>query len=192
MRASGRSSTTAQASPRLHRAGYHFDRRHRCAGHRAVAVHVRRQNHHLSPPGRKRCGQLAECLPILKGSSWTARKPLPGGDFPVSDTAVVGEALRSSYPFLDAVTAERLARTYGTLAGDWLGSAKNMADLGADFGHGLTGAEVDYLVAQEWAQTAEDILWRRTKLGLRFNAAQTETLVQYLSQNRHLTRSKIL
>jgi glycerol-3-phosphate dehydrogenase len=126
--------------------------------------------------------QLARWLPQLAGPSWTASKPLPGGDFPVNDTAVIGDALRSSYPFLDAQVAARLARTYGTRADDWLGNARGMADLGKDFGHGLTRAEVDYLVANEWARTADDILWRRTKLGLRFNAAHTETLVRYLSQ----------
>jgi glycerol-3-phosphate dehydrogenase len=126
--------------------------------------------------------QLARWLPQLEGPSWTATKPLPGGDFPVRDAAVVGNALRTDYPFLGAATAKRLARTYGTCAEKWLGKAKSWADLGEDFGHGLTAAEVDYLVGQEWARTAEDILWRRTKLGLRFNAAQIDTLVKYLSQ----------
>jgi glycerol-3-phosphate dehydrogenase len=126
--------------------------------------------------------KLAHWLPQLNGPSWTASKPLPGGDFPVRDAAVVGNALLTNYPFLDAATAKRLARTYGTRADNWLGNAQSLADLRQDFGHGLTAAEVDYLVTQEWARTADDILWRRTKLGLRLNAAQTETLVQYLSQ----------
>ncbi len=126
--------------------------------------------------------KLARWLPQLGGPSWTATKPLPGGDFPVSDTGVVGDTLHNQYPFLDAATVKRLARTYGTRANDWLGNAQRTADLGQDFGHGLTAAEVDYLVAREWARTAEDILWRRTKLGLRFNAAQTSALAQYLSQ----------
>ena len=136
--------------------------------------------------------KLARWLPMLDGPSWTAMKPLPGGDFPVRDAAVMGDALRTGYPFLDAITAKRLGRTYGTRANDWLGDAQSFADLGQDFGHGLTAAEVDYLIAQEWAHTAEDVLWRRTKLGLRFTGAQTDTLVQYLSQNNHLTASKIL
>ncbi len=127
-------------------------------------------------------GQLAHWLPQLNGPSWTASKPLPGGNFSVRNAAVVADALRANYPFLDAVSAKRLARTYGTRANVWLGNAQSFADLGKDFGHGLTAAEVDYLVTQEWARTTDDILWRRTKLGLRFNAAQTETLVQYLSQ----------
>ena len=126
--------------------------------------------------------KLSRWLPLLQGPGWTASKALPGGDFPVCDTAIVGDALRSNYPFLSAATAKRLARTYGTCAGDWLGNAQSLADLREDFGHGLTGAEVDYVVAQEWARTADDILWRRTKLGLHFNANQTETLIHYLSQ----------
>ena len=126
--------------------------------------------------------QLTRWLPQLKGPSWTAGKALPGGDFPLRDTPVVGDALHTNYPFLDAVTAKRLARCYGTCTSDWLGNAQSLADLGENFGHGLSAAEVDYLVAQEWARTADDILWRRTKLGLRFDAAQTETLAQYLAQ----------
>ena len=126
--------------------------------------------------------KLTPWLPLLQGPGWTASKALPGGDFPVWDTAIVGDGLQSNYPFLSAATAKRLARTYGTRTHDWLGNAHSLADLGEDFGHGLTGAEVDYLVAQEWARTTEDILWRRTKLGLRFNATQTEALVHYLSQ----------
>ncbi len=124
---------------------------------------------------------LARWLPQLAGPGWTANTPLPGGDFPVRDAGVVGDAMRTNYPFLSADTAKRLARTYGTRANDWLGKAQNQADLGQDFGHGLTAIEVDYLVAQEWARTADDILWRRTKLGLRFDTGQTDALVQYLS-----------
>jgi glycerol-3-phosphate dehydrogenase len=126
--------------------------------------------------------QLARWLPQLGGPSWTATKALPGGDFPVQDAGMVGDALQTSYPFLDSANAARLARTYGTRAYDWLADAQSLAELGKDFGHGLTAAEVDYLVGHEWARTADDILWRRTKLGLRFDATQTETLAQYLSQ----------
>ena len=126
--------------------------------------------------------KLTPWLTILNGPSWTATKPLPGGDFAVQDAAVVGDALRTNYPFLDAAAVKRLARTYGTRANDWLGNAQSISDLGEDFGHGLRAAEVVYLVEQEWARTADDILWRRTKLGLRFDAAQTEILTRYLAQ----------
>ena len=125
--------------------------------------------------------QLRQWLPQLDGPSWTATKPLPGGDFPVRDAAVVGDALRSDYPFLDAFTAKRLARCYGTRAYAWLGDAQSWVDLGDAFGHGLTSAEVDYLTGQEWARTTDDILWRRSKLGLRFDPKQTTELANYLT-----------
>ena len=75
-------------------------------------------------------------------------------------------------------------RSYGTRAHVWLRSAESLADLGQHFGHGLYAAEVNYLIASEWAQTAEDILWRRSKLGLRFTAEQAATLESYVSRYR--------
>ena len=126
-------------------------------------------------------GKLTQWLPQLEGAGWTADKPLPGGDFPVSEAGVLATSLRANYPFLDEAIARRLARCYGTRADSWMADARSAADLGQDFGHGLTAAEVDYLVAQEWAQTADDILWRRTKLGLRFDSAQVAALAAYMT-----------
>jgi glycerol-3-phosphate dehydrogenase len=120
--------------------------------------------------------KLAEWLPALAGRGWTDQKPLPGGDFPVDGAAALAAAYQLEYPAVSEATAKRLARSYGTRAKVWL-----RADLGQDFGHGLTAAEVDYLATQEWAQTADDILWRRTKLGLRFDSAQTAALTAYLA-----------
>jgi glycerol-3-phosphate dehydrogenase len=122
--------------------------------------------------------QLAEYLPQLEGKGWTADKPLPGGDFPVGETEALAGELRAEYPFLDAKTAHRVARCYGTCARAWLGEAKTATD----FGHGLTAAEVDYLIANEWARTAEDILWRRTKLGLRLSPEQIAALQDWLNK----------
>lgn len=85
------------------------------------------------------------------------------------------------YPFLGAETAERLVRAYGTLAPDVLGDAREAADLGRRLGAGLTEREVDFLVRNEWARTADDILWRRTKLGLRFSPQQRAALEQALA-----------
>ena len=73
-------------------------------------------------------------------------------------------------------------RCYGSLAEQVLGDARSMADLGQDFGAGLTEHEVRYLMAQEWAQSADDILWRRTKCGLHMSSAQRETFAQWLSR----------
>ena len=75
--------------------------------------------------------------------------------------------LRASWPFLSEAHARRLVRAYGTRVRRILGSASSLNDLGPSFGADLTGAEVRYLMAHEWAQTADDVLWRRSKLGLR-------------------------
>ena len=90
--------------------------------------------------------------------------------------------LAARYPFLGEVEAHRLIRLYGTSAATFLGEAESAADLGEAFGHGLTAAEVDYLIAHEWARTAADVLWRRTKLGLHFTDAQTARLAAYITE----------
>ncbi len=122
-------------------------------------------------------------LPALKtGGGWTGREPLPGGDFPATGFPALVADLRRRWPFLPEAFATRLGRLYGTKAAAILGDARSMADLGPDFGATLTGAEVDYLVAHEWARTAADILWRRTKLGLRLDAAQVAALERYMEE----------
>jgi glycerol-3-phosphate dehydrogenase len=83
--------------------------------------------------------------------------------------------LARDFAFLTADDADRIARAYGTRARSWL-----ERDQGRDFGGGLRQAEVDYLVAEEWAVSAEDVLWRRTKLGLRLSEAQAAGLKEYL------------
>ena len=88
----------------------------------------------------------------------------------------------AGYPFLNAATAERLVHAYGTLAQEMLGDAKAWGDLGHYLGATLTEREVDWLVRQEWARTAEDVLWRRSKLGLRVTADDTAALRRYLEQ----------
>ncbi len=100
------------------------------------------------------------------GASWTGTAPLPGGDLPGADFPRFLADLRAAYPFLPADLAHRLARAYGTRVTAVLGTAKAMADLGEDLGGGLTAAELAYLRTHEFAETAEDVLWRRSKLGL--------------------------
>ncbi|MFD1746441.1 glycerol-3-phosphate dehydrogenase [Rhizobium helianthi] len=107
-----------------------------------------------------------------KGPAWTAKSHLPGGDFPVQGRDAEIKKLKADYPFLSQPHADRLIRTYGTKARIILGSAKSSADLGEDFGAGFHAAELRYLVQHEWARTAEDVLWRRTKLGLKLTADQ--------------------
>ncbi|MFT4025357.1 MAG: glycerol-3-phosphate dehydrogenase [Novosphingobium sp.] len=125
-------------------------------------------------------GLLAARLPMLGGPAWTKTRPLPGGDFPIDGAAALRADLRARYPFLAETDAERIAKAYGTRAVRWLGEARDWADLGRRFGAGLSEAEVEYLRREEWAQTAEDILWRRSKLGLRLDAAQQADLAEYL------------
>jgi glycerol-3-phosphate dehydrogenase len=109
--------------------------------------------------------ELKAWFPAMK-PAWTDKAKLPGGDMPDADFERFLGDLKSRRPFLPDDLARRLARAYGTRVDELLGEARSLADLGEDFGGGLTRAEVDYLVRREWARTAEDILWRRSKLGL--------------------------
>jgi glycerol-3-phosphate dehydrogenase len=125
---------------------------------------------------------LAPFLPVLEGPDWTGKAFLPGGDFGRFDAPALAHDLAQRYPFLGAAQTARLVRLYGTLATGFLVKAASPADLGEHFGHGLTAAEVEYLIAQEWARTAEDVLWRRTKLGLHFTPDQTARLAAYITE----------
>ncbi len=126
-------------------------------------------------------GKIEDVLGAKRGS-WTQNAGLPGGDFPVQGfNALVGK-VRNDYPFLDARRATRLIRLYGTRALWILGPAKSLGDLGPAFGPDLTGAEVEYLVKKEWAKTADDVLWRRTKAGLGLGKADEETLELFLKK----------
>ena len=126
--------------------------------------------------------QLQPFLPALKGGDWTGGAALPGGDFGVNEAPAKVAELAVRYPFLPQGVGHRLIRLYGTRALAILGDAASLADLGEDFGHGLTAAEVDYLAQHEWARQPDDILWRRTKLGLHFTREQTARLAAYLAE----------
>lgn len=115
------------------------------------------------------------------GPSWTAGAALPGGDFPVDGVPDLTARLRTRYPFLDERWALRLVRTYGTDAFGVLGEANAAGDLGRDFGATLTEAEVRWLMDKEWARTSEDVLWRRTKLGLQLTEAQAGDLKAWMA-----------
>jgi glycerol-3-phosphate dehydrogenase len=121
--------------------------------------------------------------PLLGGlkSAWTRGAPLPGGDFPVDGEAGEVAALRASCPAIEASLARRLVRTYGTRAREVLRGVASKADLGEHFGAGLYWREVEYLVRHEWAATADDILWRRTKLGLRLDEEGRVRLEAFLA-----------
>jgi glycerol-3-phosphate dehydrogenase len=131
---------------------------------------------------------LERLAPYLSGrkasQGWTARSPLPGGDLDVSAIAALTAELIRNYPFLTPAHAGRLAHAYGTRAAKWLGSAKSLADLGQSFGATLTESEVRYLMLSEWARTAEDIVWRRSKLGLRLSPAEIAAIDDWIAANR--------
>ncbi|MCT4331399.1 glycerol-3-phosphate dehydrogenase [Paracoccus sp. YLB-12] len=116
--------------------------------------------------------------------AWTAGTPLPGGDFPVDGVAALINGLRTAHPFLDDAWATRLVRAYGTDAQAMLAGAGSAADLGRDFGATLTEAEVEWLMRHEFARHADDVVWRRSKLGLRLTAAQIAELDDWMSQKR--------
>jgi glycerol-3-phosphate dehydrogenase len=101
---------------------------------------------------------------------------MPGGDFPVDGVPDLIAKLRARYGFVDARWAERLVKAYGTQAFDVLGDAQVPADLGTDFGANLTQREVVWLMEHEFARSAADIVWRRSKLGLRMTEVQIAAL----------------
>ena len=115
---------------------------------------------------------------------WTAKAPLPGGDMDVSAIPALAAELVRLYPFLGPSHANRLAHAYGTRAGKMLGSAKSLADLGQSFGASLTESEVRYLMSSEWARTAEDIVWRRSKLGLRMSVSEIAAIDDWIAAHR--------
>ena len=126
--------------------------------------------------------KLSEFLPDLPGK-WTAGVPLPGGDFEVTEKSTLTRELKADYPFLTDFWAARLIRAYGTEARTILGNAQSVRDLGTDFSATLTEVEVVWLLEKEFARSADDILWRRSKLGLRLEPLQTEQLEKFI-ENR--------
>ncbi|MDF1854399.1 glycerol-3-phosphate dehydrogenase [Pseudooceanicola sp.] len=125
--------------------------------------------------------KVAEYLPDLSGP-WTAGIALPGGDFAVAERPDLLARLRHDYPFLTGFWAERLIRAYGTEAWQVLGKANSFTDLGQDFGATLTEAEVRWQISREFARGVNDVIWRRSKLGLRMSAEQIEELKKWMAK----------
>ena len=115
--------------------------------------------------------------------AWTADAPLPGGDMPGADFEAFLANLRRAHPWLPADLARRYARAYGTRVGRILDGVRDLAALGEHLGDGLYEAEVDYLIRNEWARTEEDILWRRSKLGLHVSGQTAARLRDWLGVN---------
>jgi glycerol-3-phosphate dehydrogenase len=112
---------------------------------------------------------------------WTATVPLPGGDFAWEKFDAGVDAARERWRFLTEPQAQRLVGAYGTRLEAVYGDAKNRAELGLAFGPELTAAEVRYLMAKEWARFPDDILWRRSKLGLTMPPGDREALAAFMA-----------
>ncbi|MEJ8473002.1 glycerol-3-phosphate dehydrogenase [Roseibium algae] len=125
--------------------------------------------------------KLDPYLPFKRGV-WTAYAPLPGGDFRVQDVDVLIERLCAEFTFLDNVHAARLIRGYGTDASMMLSGCESAEGLGKCFGYNLYEAEVRWLIDREWARSADDIVWRRTKLGLRLSATEMAALDTFVAR----------
>ncbi len=120
---------------------------------------------------------------------WTAGVPLPGGDFPVEGFEALVDDLTARFPFLTPFHARRLCRAYGTEAAQVPGQARCAEDMGRDFGATLTEAEVRWLMDKEFARTAEDVVWRRNKLGLRMDADQIAALDAWMADRPSRARA---
>ena len=118
------------------------------------------------------------------GAPWTAEAALPGGDIPKGDFVSFVSEIQRDYPGLESGFLHNLARRHGALTHKVLADAVNPGDLGQDFGGGLCAREADYLMAHEWARTAEDILWRRTKTGLHMAEAGRSALADYVARQQ--------
>lgn len=126
--------------------------------------------------------KISSALP-QRGAPWTHAGVLPGGDFFGGPEALLN-ALRERAPWLPEETAERWARSYGAMSFDILAKARNRSELGAEIIPGLCEQEARHLVRHEWAMTADDILWRRTRLGLTAPSGAAEALTQWLARER--------
>lgn len=121
---------------------------------------------------------------------WTTRVALPGGDFSAHDLDNIAQSLCATCDGLKHVTALRLVRGYGTRAREIIGHAANIQSLGIHFGADLYESEVAYMMDYEWARTAEDVLWRRSKIGLRVNDAQQKYLAEWIKQRHAINHGK--
>jgi glycerol-3-phosphate dehydrogenase len=126
--------------------------------------------------------KLARWIPAHR--PWTHAEALPGGEFGGRDFPSVLAESRKRHAGLDPHYLARLLRRHGTLSEKILDNAKTVADLGEDFGGGLCERELAYLVEHEWAGSADDVLWRRTKCGLHMSAAQRQRVAERMAGGR--------
>ena len=127
--------------------------------------------------------ELTKYLPDLNGTTgnWTARVTLPGGDFPVDGFDELCASIAKRYEFLSDAHVKRLARAYGTEVFDMLGTCKKSADMGTHFGADIYAVELDWSIKHEWVRSAEDFVWRRTRLGLKLTKAQISKIDSFIA-----------
>ncbi|MGE0210301.1 MAG: glycerol-3-phosphate dehydrogenase [Parvibaculaceae bacterium] len=128
---------------------------------------------------------LEKLQPLLRFNAgpWTESAPLPGGDFPVDGFQGLVERVASACSGMAPSHARRLARAYGTRAFALLDGVRRLEDMGARFGADFYEREARYLMENEWARTAGDMLWRRSKLGLRFGAEERRRFMDWLGED---------
>jgi glycerol-3-phosphate dehydrogenase len=128
---------------------------------------------------------IARLAPLFPGApyrtAWTARHPLPGGDFARGHDDDVVHETRRLWPFLAEGHARRMVAAYGTRVGRVLDGVARPEHLGPRFGDDLTGAEIRYLMRHEWAETADDVLWRRSKLGLEMSKQEHAAVERFMT-----------
>jgi glycerol-3-phosphate dehydrogenase len=129
--------------------------------------------------------KLSGLSTIADKPSWSGAAPLPGGDFAPSGFEALVQSMSHANPWVEPGLLRRLLRAYGTRTRRILEGCHSMADLGQDFGAGLTEREVAYLRREEWAVSADDIVWRRSKLGLRLSPEQKARLSAWLETSGH-------
>jgi glycerol-3-phosphate dehydrogenase len=125
--------------------------------------------------------KLAPFFPAMK-PAWTSSGPLPGGDFPGADFEAFLNARAQAYPWLPREHLRALARRHGSRIEKLVGDARSLADLGPHFGAGLYGREIDLFLREEWAASAHDVLFRRTKLGLHIGLADQAAVGDYIAR----------
>jgi glycerol-3-phosphate dehydrogenase len=118
---------------------------------------------------------------FVAGPTWTDTAPLPGGDFAWNEIEALVASTRARWPFLNEPHARRLVSAYGTRVERIVNGARRLEDLGPCFGADLTAAEIRYLQTHEWAETAEDVLWRRSKLGLHLRPEQQAAVARFMA-----------
>ena len=120
----------------------------------------------------------------IKSGPWTIRVPLPGGDFGVDRFDALVENLLGTYDFLTLSWATRMVRMYGTNAVKIIAKVARTPDQKQSFGCDVTAAELDWGIENEFVQTADDFVWRRTRLGLKLTSEQIEAIDAYILDNQ--------